>query len=114
MLDLSDGLAGDAAHLAAASGIGLRLQLDHLPVDPAVVAVALERGIPPQRYAAEGGEDYELLVALPSTFRASDARQCQTDVGTVLTKIGEVVRGKGVRFTLAGVTQDMAGFDHFA
>lgn len=114
MIDVSDGLAGDAAHLAAASEVGVRLQLDHMPVDPAVVAVALERGIAPQRYAAEGGEDYELLVALPSTFGASDARQCQSDVGTILTKIGEVVRSRGVRFTLAGVPQDMAGFDHFA
>ena len=114
MIDVSDGLAGDAAHLAAASGVGLQLQLDHVPVDPAVVAVALDRGAPPQRYAAEGGEDYELLVALPSTFGASDARQCQSDVGTVLTKIGEVVRGDAVRFTLAGVPQDIVGFDHFA
>ncbi|NNG17949.1 MAG: thiamine-phosphate kinase [Gemmatimonadales bacterium] len=114
MIDLSDGLAGDAAHLAAASQVGLQLELDHMPVDPAVVAVALDRGIPPQRYAAEGGEDYELLVALPAKFSASDARQCQTDVGTVLTKIGEVVRGHAVRCTLAGVPQDLAGFDHFA
>jgi thiamine-monophosphate kinase len=114
MIDLSDGLAGDAAHLAAASEVGLDLQLDHVPVDPAVIAVALDWGIPPQRYAAEGGEDYELLVALPAAFGVSDAGQCQSDVGTVLTKIGDVVRGDAVRCTLAGVPQDLSGFDHFA
>ncbi len=114
MIDISDGLAGDARHLAAASQVGLRVQLEHIPVDPAVIEPALERDMQPQCYAAEGGEDYELLAAMPPSFGMAEALACQRETGTVVTRIGQVARGRDVDFTLAGVPRELRSFDHFA
>lgn len=113
MLDLSDGLGGDAAHLAAASGVRVDLALEQVPVHPDVVAIALARGEPLQAFAARGGEDYELLVALPKGFDEAAARRFQQDTGTVLTSIGRIRRGSGVSSTFAGVSVSLPGHDHF-
>jgi thiamine-monophosphate kinase len=113
MLDLSDGLAGDARHLAAASRIELRLDLDVLPVSPAARAQATALGLAPALFAAEGGEDYELLVTLPPELGASAAEQLRAESGIPLTRIGEVAEGAGVRLSLGGTEVALAGFDHF-
>ncbi len=106
MLDLSDGLAGDASHLAAASTVGLRIELERLPVHPAVAAEADAAGEPPAAFAAVGGEDYELLAALPAEFGGTDR--------FLLTRIGEVTAGSGVSLLLDGRAMALTGYDHFA
>ena len=113
MLDLSDGLGADAAHLAAASGVRLRLTLETVPVAPAVVAAARRLDVPMQQFAAEGGDDYELLVALPAEFGASEARAFEEGCGLALTRVGTVERGRGVRAELLGRTLELRGYDHF-
>ncbi len=114
MLDLSDGLGADAAHLAAASGVALALDLARVPVAAPAVAEAERLGVPAEQFAAESGEEYELLVALPETFDAEDARSFQSVVGLTLTRVGEVRAGAGVQATLGGTAVALAGFDHFA
>jgi thiamine-monophosphate kinase len=111
MVDLSDGLGGDAGHLAAASEVSLEINLDAVPVAPEVAAEAERLGVAPQQFAAEGGEDFELLVALPPRFDAAAAfvREC----GIGLTPIGAVGEGSGVRFLLEGREISLKGFDHF-
>jgi len=114
MLDLSDGLGGDAGHLAAASGVALKLVLDRLPVAPDALAEARRLDLPVQQFAAEGGEDYELLVALPAEFDSGGAMEFQRDCGIALTRVGEVEQGSGVHVTLGGRPVMLTGFDHFA
>lgn len=114
MLDLSDGLGADAAHLAAASGVALVLELARVPVAPAAASEAARLNIAPERFAAESGEEYELLVALPETFDAEDARAFESVAGLALTRVGDVRAGSGVYAALRGTPIALAGFDHFA
>jgi thiamine-monophosphate kinase len=65
MLDISDGLAGDLRHLVEASGVGAVVEQDRLPVSEAATAVAVALSLDVVELALSGGQDYELLVALP-------------------------------------------------
>jgi len=104
MIDLSDGLSGDAAHLAAASGVAIAIELERVPCWP---------GVTP-RAAARSGEEYELLVALPQRFGDRDARTFRRATGLPLTRIGRCVAGRGVRMTDHGRPVTLPrSFDHF-
>ncbi len=112
MMDMSDGLGGDAWHLAAASGVALDLELDHLPVHHAVSPVAKRVGESSAEFAAQGGEDYELLVTLPGNFGAADAAACEAETGIAATRIGTVKAGGAITATLRGAPVEMRGFRH--
>jgi thiamine-monophosphate kinase len=113
MLDLSDGLAGDARHLAAASGAHLDVDLARLPVAPPVVAEAGRLRLAPAVFAAQGGEDYELLAALPVGFGPAEAAAFRAATGVGLTPIGAVTPGAGVRLFLGDEDVALPGYDHF-
>lgn len=76
-LDLSDGLAGDVAHLAAASGVACVLELDAVPC---LAGVRVDD-------ALRSGEEYELLVAAPALDAAAFTA---AHAGLRLTAIGRV------------------------
>jgi thiamine-monophosphate kinase len=111
-MDLSDGLVGDLPKLAAASGLGAHVDVDRLPLSGALRSVA-----DPERariYALGGGDDYELLLAVPpARFAALASRAAALNL--TLTAIGELRRGNGVQWALEGRSYLPAvrGYSHF-
>jgi len=64
MIDISDGAASEALHIAHASGLGVRLYDEKLPIDPATYRTARDFNLDPTTCALNGGEDYELLFTI--------------------------------------------------
>ncbi|MEO5818054.1 MAG: thiamine-phosphate kinase [Gemmatimonadaceae bacterium] len=101
-IDISDGLIGDAAHLARASSVSIVLDED---VVPGVADVSLSD-------ACVSGEEYELLVAMPHDAQI-DIAAFEREFGLPLTRIGSVVlaaRGT-VRFA-GGFVPSSRAHDH--
>ncbi len=113
MIDLSDGLGGDARHIAAASGVGLRIEAADLPIAAGVAEVADAAGRDPVEPAVSGGEDYELLAAIPpDRLLGSGPAEIEKQSGIGLTRIGEVAAGEGVEIRLpGGGLLEPTGFD---
>src|SRR4051794_22840277 len=111
MIDVSDGLGADAGHISRSSGCRLEIGLDRIPLVPGLDEVAGGRG-PAIELAASGGEDYELLVAIPPD-RLPGATEAVRRAGTELTEIGYATGGHGVALKLPGGGEiQPSGFDH--
>jgi thiamine-monophosphate kinase len=96
LMDLSDGIAIDAARLASRSGCGVEIEVERLPVAPRLAEVGEEP-------FWTLGEDYELLAALdPEDARASGH-----------AVVGRCLDGSGCRITRGGEPVDLSGWDHF-
>jgi thiamine-monophosphate kinase len=115
MLDVSDGLFGDLAHILEASGVGATLDVAALPLQPLLAA-----GAGPElarRCLLSGGDDYELLFTAPVTRRdRMDALARQS--GLPLARIGTITADAG-RLLLKEADGSLGralcgGYDHFA
>jgi thiamine-monophosphate kinase len=113
MIDLSDGLSSDLAHLCRASRTGAVIEASRLPINSAVARVCGRRALDPLALALHGGEDFELLF----TIRPRDLRRLPRAVdGVPATYIGDVTHRAGGIQILEGRrrwTLEPAGFEHF-
>lgn len=85
-MDMSDGLAGDLPKILQASGVGAEIDIDAIPVLPAIRALFRDTWA---QLALHGGEDYELLFTLPPA-RLDEVRQSAATSGATLTVIGRI------------------------
>lgn len=112
MIDLSDGLGGDAVRLSERSEVSLRIDAAALPLADGVAEIAAAAALDPLHLATPGGEDYELLASLPPARLEEATRAVAEAEGISLTKIGEVVKGDGVEIRLPdGRLLEPEGFD---
>lgn len=105
-IDISDGLAADLRHLAAASRVRLVIDVEKVPRFFGAST----------RDALSSGEEYELVVTAPAPI---DCKAFETTFGEPLTRIGEVERTEGDKWELAaregGRFVDLpSGYDHFS
>ncbi|MGA3361843.1 MAG: thiamine-phosphate kinase [Solirubrobacteraceae bacterium] len=98
MIDISDGLARDAAEIARRSAVALMIDLDALPLQP---------GVGDRAAAASGGEDYELCVCVAPAQRERVAAAVAD-----LTWIGRVESGSGAHFFDSAGERPLAGYEH--
>jgi thiamine-monophosphate kinase len=112
-MDLSDGLIGDLPKLAQASGLAAHVCVEALPLSAALrKSAALGQA---RDWALAGGDDYELLFAVPPS-RFPELKGAADQLNLTLTPIGELHAGAGVTWSLNGedFVPGVSGYDHFA
>lgn len=123
LIDLSDGLAADAGHIAAASDVGIRLEREAIPIHSAAAALGTSasepRSGPALEMALGGGEDYELCFSAPAGRIESLQDEFRARFGIPLTRVGTVREGQGdvVLGSSRGASSDVpltsVGYSHF-
>lgn len=114
MIDLSDGLLSDLWHILEASGVGARLDADLIPIGQAVLDFygSYEEAL---SKAISGGEDYELLFAIPPGLKG-ELEKVEQQINLKLTCIGEITKKpESVRLKKGDAEHSLerGGFDHF-
>jgi len=115
MMDLSDGLATDLAHLCMESGVGAEVEASSLPItDKLQIAAELLDG-DPFEWALRGGEDYRLLFTVAEGHFEELNDQVRSEIGRTLHVVGKVVDGSGVTLLEGAKRRDISytGYDHF-
>jgi thiamine-monophosphate kinase len=109
MMDTSDGLSTDLMRLARASGTGATIE--SVPVAPAAHAVAERAGADAAAWALDGGEDFELLVAVSARAFTHLAGRFAARFGRPLLRVGVATAEPGLR-DAGGRAIASAGWDH--
>jgi thiamine-monophosphate kinase len=115
-MDLSDGLADALRQVAAASEVGVRIDGDALPIDPCAHEWWTSRGVDPVSAALRGGDDYELLFAVPPKKGGALRSIARHVADPPLTKIGVFTKDPRELVVARAGNEDALpeGFEHFA
>lgn len=105
-MDISDGLLADLDKLCAASGCGARIDVDALPRSSDLAATFDAETC--LRYALTGGDDYEILCAVPPAQVASCMQWGCTQIGVFTAQRNVVCQRAGKPFSIS-----RRGYDHF-
>lgn len=111
-IDVSDGLVADLGHICERSDCGARIDLESVPLSPALLASCSARQA--EDFALGGGDDYELCFTAPPE-RAGDVDAALRASGTAFTRIGALIDGAGVTCCRGGrpVPVGASGYTHF-
>ena len=114
-IDLSDGLSDAVHRIACASGVGVQLDAEALPIHPEARAWFEGAGLDPIAAALAGGEDYELAFTSPPAFRGR-LRHVRRQIGGLpITPIGVVTKERDVLLRRNGSSEPLPrGYEHFA
>lgn len=116
MMDLSDGLATDLAHLCCESGVAAEIDAGSLPISDNLRDAAGALGCDPMAWALSGGEDYRLLFTVPAVNSEKLREDVRRQLGREMVSVGRIVAGKGVVLIDGANRLDISyhGYDHFA
>jgi thiamine-monophosphate kinase len=113
-MDLSDGLADAVRQLAAASGAGAEIDAASLPIPPAARLWFERAGVDPILAACAGGDDYELLFAVPKRARGRLRTVIRQARGVAVTRIGCLTKEPHTVLLRSGAAEPLPpGFVHF-
>ncbi|GAC1344785.1 MAG: thiamine-phosphate kinase [Ktedonobacteraceae bacterium] len=113
-IDVSDGLAADLSHICDASGVGVHIEAESLPIQPEVATIATLAGREPQDLALFGGEDYELLFTVPADRADVFVHELFVATGVNATAIGTICEGSAITLFRQGKPSPLlsTGWDH--
>ncbi len=113
-IDLSDGLADGLRQLASACGLGVEVEATAIPVHPGARRWFDRAGSDPVETALRGGDDYELLIAVPRRQRRALRMLARLFRGVPVTRIGELTKATDlVLRTADGDRPVPEGYEHF-
>ena len=113
-MDLSDGLADALRQVAAASGCGVRIDGNALPIEPEAAEWWRRQGVDAVGATLAGGEDYELLFAVPKRGGGRIRNVTRRVADPPLTKIGTFTKDTALIVERAGREEELPlGYEHF-
>lgn len=115
MIDISDGLATDLAHLCTASGVGAEIEQDLLPVSGLLREAAAELKTEAIDLALKGGEDYQLLFTSRPSAEKKLRKLVAVQMNREIFDVGRLIEGEGVYLLAENERKEISyqGYDHF-
>ena len=115
MMDISDGLATDLAHICTESRTGAEIFPEDIPVSDVLRAAAGKLAIPVTDWTLKGGEDYHLLFTVARRHEQKLRQLVAQQTGREIYAIGRIIEGEGVYLCNAGKRREIGfqGYDHF-
>ena len=115
MQDISDGIATDLSHIAAASGVAATIFEKDLPVHEQLLIMCKQLQLNPTTFQLRGGEDYQLLFTVKKGCGKQLEQLVENESGIQIYRVGEIAQGDGVSLVKrSGASIDITyqGYEH--